>query len=276
MILTSNYGLKKPEGADLINVEDFNANADMLDEKLAAVEAEMADVKKSVSDGDIAENIITFESRDAAEANVWTDVDVLVSGEKHKSILKKVSTMFKNVRYLYKMLGTTDISAIGAGTVTGAIASQNEALASKVNSNDFRLSDARTPTTHTHDDRYYTEAEINSLFASKIVSGINRPDDYGTWHLQTIPTGGKMITGETKTYSFSFGSSYGNLYYTEFDIVLPVFLSTIRNAFIQVNAVNGLIGAVITSKTASHVKGFMYSSDNTSHQISLSIIAYGS
>ena len=134
MILTSNYGLKKPEGADLINVEDFNANADMLDEKLAAVEAEMADVKKSVSDGDIAENIITFESRDAAEANVWTDVDVLVSGEKHKSILKKVSTMFKNVRYLYKMLGTTDISAIGGGTVTGAIASQNEALAT-VNTN---------------------------------------------------------------------------------------------------------------------------------------------
>lgn len=51
MILTSNYGLRKPEGADLVDVEDFNTNADMLDEKLAAVEAEMADVKKSVSDG---------------------------------------------------------------------------------------------------------------------------------------------------------------------------------------------------------------------------------
>lgn len=80
-------------------------------------------------DGDSADNVITFETADAAEANVWTDVDVLVSGEKHKSILKKVSTMFKNVRYLYKMLGTTDISAIGGGTVTGAIASQNDALA---------------------------------------------------------------------------------------------------------------------------------------------------
>ena len=79
-------------------------------------------------DGDSAENTVTFGTADAAEANVWTDVDVLVGGEKHKSILKKVSTMFKNVRYLYKMLGTTDISAIGGGTVTGAIASQNEAL----------------------------------------------------------------------------------------------------------------------------------------------------
>lgn len=79
-------------------------------------------------DGNSAENTVTFETADAAEANAWTDVDVLVSGEKHSSIFNKVSTMFKNVRYLYKMLGTTDISAIGGGTVTGAIASQNEAL----------------------------------------------------------------------------------------------------------------------------------------------------
>ena len=80
-------------------------------------------------DGDSAENTVTFETADAAEANAWTDVDVLVSGEKHSSIFNKVSTMFKNVRYLYKMLGTTDISALGDGTCTGAIAAQNDALA---------------------------------------------------------------------------------------------------------------------------------------------------
>ena len=32
---------------------------------------------------------------------------------------------------------------------------------------DARLSDARTPTSHTHDDRYYTEAEMNTLLAGK-------------------------------------------------------------------------------------------------------------
>jgi hypothetical protein len=36
---------------------------------------------------------------------------------------------------------------------------------------DSRLSDARTPTTHTHDDRYYTESEINTLLAGKQASG---------------------------------------------------------------------------------------------------------
>lgn len=33
--------------------------------------------------------------------------------------------------------------------------------------NDSRLSDARTPTAHTHDDRYYTETEVNNLLAGK-------------------------------------------------------------------------------------------------------------
>jgi hypothetical protein len=36
---------------------------------------------------------------------------------------------------------------------------------------DSRLSDARTPTTHTHDDRYYTETEMNTLLAGKQASG---------------------------------------------------------------------------------------------------------
>ena len=66
-----------------------------------------------------------FVSADAANPDAWTDVPVLASGEKHKSIFNKISTMFKNARFLYKMLGTTDISAIGDGTVTGAVNALN-------------------------------------------------------------------------------------------------------------------------------------------------------
>ena len=40
---------------------------------------------------------------------------------------------------------------------------------------DSRLSDARTPTTHTHDDRYYTEAEMTTLLAGKQASGSYAP-----------------------------------------------------------------------------------------------------
>lgn len=91
------------------------------------------DVGAVATGGDTAENTATFTSSDVADgsASAWTSVSKLSSGEKHSSIFAKVSQMFKNVRYLYKMLGTTDISKIGNGTCTGAISSLNSGLANK-------------------------------------------------------------------------------------------------------------------------------------------------
>lgn len=89
------------------------------------------DVGAVSTGGDTAENTATFTSSDVANgsASAWTTVSKLSSGEKHSSIFAKVSQMFKNVRYLYKMLGTTDISKIGNGTCTGAISSLSSSLA---------------------------------------------------------------------------------------------------------------------------------------------------
>lgn len=39
--------------------------------------------------------------------------------------------------------------------------------------NDARLSDARTPTAHTHDDRYYTESEVDTALGTKQASNAN-------------------------------------------------------------------------------------------------------
>lgn len=75
--------------------------------------------------GDTANNTVAFTSADSTTATAWTDVAALTTGEKHSSIFNKVSTMFKNIRFLYKMLGTTDISAIGDGSVTGALSTLN-------------------------------------------------------------------------------------------------------------------------------------------------------
>jgi len=82
-------------------------------------------------DGDASDTTVAFTSSDApdVDASAWESVAKLTSGEKHASLFTKVSQMFKNVRYLYKMLGSTDISSIGGGTVTGAISSHNDALA---------------------------------------------------------------------------------------------------------------------------------------------------
>ena len=65
---------------------------------------------------------VSFTSSDVADgsANSWTSVTPIASGEKHASLFAKISQMFKNVRYLYKLLGTTDFSGLGSD-VSGAI-----------------------------------------------------------------------------------------------------------------------------------------------------------
>ena len=97
------------------------------------VELTAENVGAVATGGDTAENTTAFTSSDVADgsASAWTNVSKLSSGEKHSSIFAKMSQMFKNVRYLYKMLGTTDISKIGNGTCTGAISSLNDGLANK-------------------------------------------------------------------------------------------------------------------------------------------------
>ena len=144
------------------------------------------DIGAVAEDGDASDTTVAFASSDTpdADASAWTSVATLESGEKHASLFSKISQMFKNIRYLYKMLGTTDISRIGGWTVTGAISSQNDALAKHKNSGD-------------HDSRYYTETEINNLLAQKITASqygayfISLQGDY--WNIVT-ENGVKFVT----------------------------------------------------------------------------------
>ena len=112
---TTNYNLKKPDYTDFADIADINDNMDTIDAQLAA------------PTGDSADSTTTFTTSDTADggASSWTNVPALTSGETHKSLFAKMSQMFKNIRYLYKMLGTTDISSIGNGTVTNALSVLN-------------------------------------------------------------------------------------------------------------------------------------------------------
>lgn len=74
---------------------------------------------------DTKDNVVSFTNNDTTNPTSWSDISVLTSGEKHTSIFTKISTMFKNIRYLYKLIGTTDISAIGNGTITGGLSTLN-------------------------------------------------------------------------------------------------------------------------------------------------------
>lgn len=67
-----------------------------------------------------------FNSADAASPTSWTSVAVLTSGEALTSVYNKISAMFKNVRFIYSKLGSTNISDISDGTVTSAISMIND------------------------------------------------------------------------------------------------------------------------------------------------------
>lgn len=82
---------------------------------------------------DTAKSYTTFDSADDKNPTTWSDVELLTSKEEQRSLFSKISTMFKNIRYLYKMLGTTDISNIGDGTVTGGI----DAIGNKLGNTDI-------------------------------------------------------------------------------------------------------------------------------------------
>lgn len=73
---------------------------------------------------DSYQNTVKFTSNDSTTGDS-TAPALLTSGETHASIFSKVSTIFKNVRWLLSKMGTTDISTLGDGTVTGALSTLN-------------------------------------------------------------------------------------------------------------------------------------------------------
>lgn len=123
MQTTTNYELKKPDYTNFSDIQDLNDNMDTIDELLAS------------PTGDTADSTVAFTSSDVSDASAtsWTSVSEMTSGETHKSIFAKISQMFKNIRFLYKLLGNTDISTIGNGTVTDILALLSASLPSDSN-----------------------------------------------------------------------------------------------------------------------------------------------
>ena len=93
-----------------------------------------------------------FTSNDASTPTAWTSSDVILATDTNSSIFAKLTTMIKNVRWLYAKLGDTDFSATGSATVSGAISNLQTSLSGKAN------------TSHTHAvaDLPVSSQQINS------------------------------------------------------------------------------------------------------------------
>lgn len=116
-------GFKAEEQAEFIAWFE-NIKTQLSGDAAGNLQLQIDDLKTS----DTKDNTISFESGDVEEAEAFTEVALLASGEKHASLLAKVSLMFKNIRRLIKLVGTTDISAIEDGTLTGIAKSLNSKL----------------------------------------------------------------------------------------------------------------------------------------------------
>lgn len=82
-----------------------------------------------------------FTSNDAASPSSWTATDVVAASDSNSTIFSKITTMIKNVRWLYSKLGTTDFSATGQSTVTGALSALQSGLNGKAASSHSHTTD---------------------------------------------------------------------------------------------------------------------------------------
>lgn len=107
--LENDAGYIKKDVNNLVNYYDKTTT----DKKLANIN--LTDYLKKT--GDSSNTTVTF--------NEPTELAQPTTGEKLGGIIGKVSLAIKNVKTLISLIGNTDISSIGNGTVTGAISDVN-------------------------------------------------------------------------------------------------------------------------------------------------------
>lgn len=101
MRLTTNLGLKKPEGTDVVNIDDFNYNADILDAKVKEISNKLSSIStnaKNTSFDNSSNGMAASNVQDAIEENKTSildlnnDLDILkLDMEENVSNLQKIN-----------------------------------------------------------------------------------------------------------------------------------------------------------------------------------------
>lgn len=148
MQLTPNYNLKKPEGTDQVDIQDFNDNADIMDAELK---------KKADSTGGDVSNM-TIKT---LEEPTSTQFPVPEAGESSKTFFGKVRKFmndFKSWNTGVCMIGQIVNNCVTNNDKLPLSAAQGKVLMdlySVLNQNKAAIS-------HSHDDRYFAEWEIEA------------------------------------------------------------------------------------------------------------------
>ena len=77
MKLTTNYSFKKPEGTDVVNIDDFNYNADILDSKIKEVSSSIESLELIASNVKMANGSTVEDSITNLQAELNGNVSTL-------------------------------------------------------------------------------------------------------------------------------------------------------------------------------------------------------
>lgn len=190
------------DGTDTYKAE-FN---DAVEEKAAA----------AVAAADLTQNQVAFTSGDAASPTAWANVSVITSGSTLATLFSRISTMVKNVRYIWSLIGTTAMGTT-ATTITGAI-HEHETDISTLNGNlNTRVADnvsinrARIASSSGNAIKLYAKASAaGSAFGTALVSNNSRlwfiEFNPNTPHITNLVGTGGTITYDSSTLTFTITS----------------------------------------------------------------------
>lgn len=153
MQLTPNYKLKKPEGADPVDIQDFNDNADLIDAALKK--------KAESSGGDISG--MTVKTLD----DITTEFPVPVAGESTKTFLGKVKKFFSDTKNW--MTGVCLIGQIVNNCVTNNAKLPLSAAQGKVLMDLYTV--LNTKITQKSQSDFYTIADVTGVSTGQVTDG---------------------------------------------------------------------------------------------------------
>ena len=89
----------------------------------ARVEGTLYDISPSPTGNLDSTSDNAYTSSDVAQANAttWTNVDPILATEQHRSIFSKLTSMIKNIRYLYNIVGSGTFAPGNGTTVTDVV-----------------------------------------------------------------------------------------------------------------------------------------------------------